>query len=213
MSNLEHIIESLEKSLRSWRNTTLVLVGALLIALTCAATLPDKTQEVFRTRRLEVLAPDGCPAAVLSADKNSSYLTLTHPGAKRERVITLAATAESVHLILMKHKEAPVLVAQGDDTGSSLTLFDGREPSQTPRSICLASVMPTKNTVGGTSINLTRGQHKDSVQAGLYMADPPLGSALYLAGSPGQGASLRVNQQSGKVELLDQKNNPFWSTP
>jgi hypothetical protein len=89
--------------------------------------LPDEVPDLLQARRIQVLAPDGKPVIMLNADAHGSVLTLLGQGQSHQGAIMLAADKEGFRRMLMKNQEAPLLTAQVDDAGSSLTLFDGRE--------------------------------------------------------------------------------------
>lgn len=213
MSDVERRIEALEKANRLWRYGAGLLASLLLIALTVAAKLPDEVPEVVQAKRIEVLAPDGRAAIVLSADADGSLLRLSAAGQNHDQAIALGADDEAVHLALMKHKEAPLLIARVDDAGSSLSLFDGRAPSQSPRAIVLRSAWADKQHQGGTTITLMKGWRKDGVQAGLFMQDAPDGSFLFLGGPQGKSVRVRVNQDNAKVDFIGENNKAIWTTP
>jgi len=126
MLEIEKRIESLERVNRRWRRMT--------------------GPQVLQAKRIEVLTPDGKPGIVLSADSNGSAIVLTAPGKDHKRRIIMSAHREGVNLMLMKHAEAPLLVANVDDNGSSLSLFDAREPSQNPGGIILRCSSRSFNT-------------------------------------------------------------------
>jgi hypothetical protein len=243
MSDLEHRIEALEKANRRWRYAALSLVGILLIALVSGGKPADDVPDLLQARRIEVLRPDGKPgivlqandkgsglsirawaesnkdrdpAVVLEANKNGSGLSVTARSNGHQRAIALGAHEEGVRLMLMKHKEAPLLIAEADDDGSSVSLFDGREPTQNPRSISLGTRRPTEVGPGGTGITLSKGGRKDELRAGLFMTEPTEttdNSYLFLGGPKGRTATGRVNQQNGKLEFVDENNKAIWSTP
>jgi hypothetical protein len=213
MSNLECRIEALEKANRRWRYMAGLLALLPLIALTVAAKLPDKVPDLLQAKRIEVLAPDGKTAIILKADSDGSSLRLTSRGPAHKRVIALEAHTEGVDLMLMKHAEAPLLSAKVDDNGSSLFLFDGREPSQNPRSVVLRSACSTEFLEGGTAICLTSSQRKQDIQAGLFMQEAPVGSSLLLGGSKGKIVIVRANQDNGKVNVVSPSNNAIWTFP
>ena len=142
MSEIEKRIESLERINRRWRYMTGLFAVLLLISLAVGAKLPDSIPEVLQARRIEVLAPDGKPGIVLIADDNRSAIGLTAQGQDHKRGISLMAHREGVELVLLKHAEAPLFLARVNDSGSTVFISDGREPSQNPRSIILTSVSP-----------------------------------------------------------------------
>ncbi|UCG49713.1 MAG: hypothetical protein JSU94_08000 [Phycisphaerales bacterium] len=214
MSDIEHRIKALEKVNRRWRYATVSLAGILLIALVCAAKLRDEVPDLLQARRIQVLGPDGKPAIVLNAGTDGTYLRLTAQGKEHQRAIALGAHEEGVRLMLMKHKEAPLLIAEVKDDGSSLTLFDGREPTQRPGSISLGAKGPTEAGAGGTAIMLNKGM-REELRAGLFMMEPTEtteNSYLFLDG-PKRTATGRVNQENGKLEFVDKNNKAMWSTP
>jgi hypothetical protein len=213
MSNLERRIEALEKANRRWRYLAGLLALLPLIALTVAAKLPDQVPDLLQAKCIEVLAPDGKPAIILKADSDGSSLRLTGCGPDHKRAIALEAYKEGVRLMLMKHAEAPLLSAQVDDNGSSLTLFDGRQPSQNPRSVVLRSACSTEFREGGAAICLMSSQRAQGVQAGLFMQEPPGGSSLLLGGPKGKTVSVRVNQENGKVDFVSISNKATWTFP
>ncbi len=216
MSDLERRIEALEKVNRRWRYAAVSLAGVLLIALVSAGKMPDDVPDLLQARRIQVVAPDGKPAIVLSARADGSSLSLSAQGRDHRRRIALAAHKEGVSLWLMKHAEAPLLRAEVDDDGSSLALFDGREPSQKPRGIMLKTRRPADGNPGGTGIMLNKGMWKEELRAGLFIMEPTESkdiSYLFLGGPKGKTAMVKVNQENGKVEVLDKSYKPIWSTP
>jgi hypothetical protein len=213
MSEIEKRIESLERINRLWRYMTGLFAALLIISLTVGAKLPDSIPEVLQARRIEVLAPDGKPGIVLSADANGSAIGLTAQGKDHKRGISLMAYKESVQLALMKHAEAPLFLAKVDDSGSLLALFDGREPSQKPRSIVLRSASPAENSPGGTMINLMKGPRTVDIQAGLLMLENGKGTSLLLGGDKGKTMNIRVNQEDGKVGFFGENDKAIWTVP
>ncbi len=213
MSEIEKRIESLERINRRWRYMTGLFAALLLISLTVGATLPDSVPEVLKARRIEVLAPDGKPGIVLSADANRSAIGLTAQGPDHKRIISLMAYKEGVELVLMKHAEAPLFLARVNDRGSTLFLSDGREPSQNPRSIVLRSVSPVEDNPGGTMINLMKGPRTTDIHAGLLMLEDERGTSLLLGGDKGKSVNIRVNQEDGKVGFFGENNKAIWTMP
>ena len=213
MLEIEKRIESLERINRRWRYMTGLFAVLLLISLTVGAKLPGSIPEVLQVRRIEVLNPDGKPGIVLSADGNRSAIGLTAQGQDHKRAISLMADREGVHLALMKHAEAPLLLARVDDNGSSLALFDGREPSQNPRGIILRSASPGEDHPGGTMINLMKGPRTAHIQAGLLMLENGKGTSLLLGGDKGKSVNIRVNQEDGKVSIFGENNKAIWTMP
>ena len=213
MLEIEKRIESLERINRRWRYMTGLFAVLLLISLTVGAKLPGSIPEVLQVRRIEVLNPDGKPGIVLSADGNRSAIGLTAQGQDHKRAISLMADREGVHLALMKHAEAPLFLARVDDNGSSLALFDGREPSQNPRGIILRSASPGEDHPGGTMINLMKGPRTAHIQAGLLMLGNGKGTSLLLGGDKGKSVNIRVNQEDGKVSIFGENNKAIWTMP
>jgi hypothetical protein len=123
------------------------------------------------------------------------------------------ADREGVHFVLMKHAEAPLFFVEVDDNGSSLALFDGREPSQNPRSIILRSISPGEDNPGGTMINLMKGPRKADIHAGLLMLENGKGTSLLLGGDEGKSVNFRVNQEDGKVSFFGDNDKVLWTTP
>jgi hypothetical protein len=123
------------------------------------------------------------------------------------------ADREGVHFVLMKHAEAPLFFAEVDDNGSSLALFDGRQPSQNPRSIILRSTSPVGGNPGGTMINLMKGPRKADIQAGLLMLENDKGTSLLLGGDKGKSVNIRVDQEDGKVGFFGENDKAIWITP
>jgi hypothetical protein len=213
MSEIEKRIESLEKINRRWRYITGLFAALLLISLTVGAKLPDSIPEVLQARRIEVLAPDGKPGIVLSTDGNRSAIGLTAQGPDHKRGISLMAYREGVELVLMKHAEAPLFLARVNDSGSTVFISDGREPSQNPRGIILRSVSPAEDSPGGTMINLIKGPRKADIQAGLLMLENGKGTSLLLGGDKGKSVNIRVNQEDGKVGFLGENDKVIWTMP
>jgi len=213
MSEIEKRIESLERINRRWRYMTGLFAALLVISLTVGAKLPDSIPEVLQARRIEVLAPDGKPGIVLSADANRSAIGLTAQGKDHKRAIALRAYREGVELVLMKHAEAPLFLARVNDSGSTVLISDGREPSQKPRSIVLRSTSPGDDNPGGTMINLIKGPRKADIQAGLLMLENDKGASLLLGGEKGKSANIRVNQEDGKVGFFGENDKAIWTMP
>ena len=213
MSEIEKRIESLERINRRWRYMTGLFAVLLLISLTVSAKLPDSIPQVLKARRIEVLAPDGKPGIVLSADDNRSAIGLTAQGPDHKRGISLMAYKEGVELVLLKHAEAPLFLARVNDSGSTVFLSDGREPSQKPRSIVLRSTSPAEDSLGGTMINLMKGPRKADIQAGLLMLENDKGTSLLLGGDKGKSVNIRVNQEDGKVGFFGENDKAIWTMP
>ena len=213
MSDIEKRIESLERINRRWRYMTGFFAVLLLISLTVGAAIPDSIPQVLKARRIEVLAPDGKPGIVLTADADRSAIGLTAQGPDHKRGISLMAYKEGVELVLLKHAEAPLFLARVNDSGSTLFLSDGREPSQKPRSIVLRSVSPAKNSPGGTMINLMKGPRKADIHAGLLMLEDERGTSLLLGGDKSKSVNIRVNQEDGKVGFFDENNKAIGTMP
>jgi len=213
MSEIEKRIESLERTNRRWRYMTGLFAVLLLISLTVGAKMPDSIPQVLQAGRIEVIAPDGKPGIVLSADDNRSAIGLTAQGPDHKRGISLMAYKEGVELVLMKHAEAPLFLARVNDSGSTLFLSDGREPSQKPRSIVLRSTSPAGDSPGGTMINLAKGPRKPDIHAGLLMLEDGSGTSLLLGGDKGKSVNIRVNQQDGKVGFFGENEKAIWTMP
>jgi len=213
MPEIEKRIESLERANRRWRYMTGLFAALLLVSLTVGAKNPDSIQDVLQARRIEVLTPDGKPAIVLNTDENGSSLGLTAQGRDHKRMISLLAEKEGVHLVLMKHAEAPLFLAEVDDKGSLLALFDGREPSQNPRGIVLRCISPADDNPDVTMINLTKGVRKADIQAGLLMLENGKGTSLILGGDEGKSVNIRVDQENGKVGFFGENDKVLWTTP
>jgi len=213
MSEIENRIESLERINRRWRYMTGLFAALLLISLTVGAKLPDSIPQVLQARRIEVLGPDGKPGIVLSADANRAAIGLTAQGPDHKRGISLMAYREGVELVLMKHAEAPLFLARVNDSGSTVFISDGREPSQNPRSIVLRSVSPVEDNPGGTMINLMKGPRTADIQAGLLMLEDERGTSLLLGGDKGKSVNIRVNQEDGKVGFLGENDKVIWTMP
>ena len=209
MSDLECRVLAFEKANRRWRWATIVIGAVLLIGAFSAANAPDIVPDVLRAGRIEVLAPDGEAAIVLEADAHASTLRLSARGPNHRRMIDLSANQESARLTLLKHAEAPLLSARVDDAGSSLMLFDGREPSGQPRSIIMRNACATGNKLGGATITLAKGSRKTDVKAGLCMPDPDGDASLMLGGPKGNTVTLRVNPEDGKLDFLEDRR-PDW---
>jgi hypothetical protein len=213
MLEIEKRIESLERINRRWRYMTGLFAVLLLISLTVGAKLPDSIPEVLKAKRIEVLTPDGNPGIVLSADSGGSAIVLTAQGQDHKRVIIMSAHKEGVNLMLMKHAEAPLLLLNVDDNGSSLSLFDGREPSQNPGGVILSSIYSTEVNLGGTAINLIKGPRKSDVQAGLFMQDNSKAASLFLGGNNEKSVNIRVDQNDGKVGFFDKNDKAVFTIP
>jgi len=213
MSEIEKRIESLERINRRWRRMTGIFAALLLISLAVGAKPPTSIPDVLKAKRIEVLAPDGKPGIVLSADSGGSAIGLTAPGKDHKRVISLSAHREGVNLMLMKHAEAPLFIANVDDNGSSLSLFDARDPSQNPGGIILSSIYSPEVNFGGTSIRLIKGPLKSDVQAGLSIQDNNKAASLLLAGNDGKLVNIRVNQNDGKVGFFNENNKVIFTMP
>jgi len=212
MSNIEYRIKALEKANRRLHSVAGLLGGILIITLVCAMKSPAIVHDTLQAKRLEIVTPDGKPAMVLSADVDGSTLNLTGYGDEHTRAIELRADKEGARLMLMKHMEAPLLTAQVDDSGAVLSLFDGHEPSESPKYIVLRSNYSTKQRHGGAGVFINQRNQKDSLKAGLIVDDSGK-SNLLLGDSEGKAVRVGVNQQNGKVEFVDRNGNGLWSTP
>ena len=208
-----HDAMALEKANRRWRYGAGLLAAVLLAVLTVGAAAPDTVPDLLQARRIEVLSPAGRPVIVLSADEQQAALRLTARGPEHDRMVGLMAHRDGVHLALMKNKEAPLISARVDDNGSSLALFDGREPSQQPRGIILTSMCQGEEPMGATTVALTKGWRKEGVTAGLLMQDGEESVSLFLSGAERRSASMRVDQKTGKVAFVSEENKAIWSTP
>jgi hypothetical protein len=242
MSDLERRIEALEKVNRRWRYAAVLLGSVLLIALVGGAKSADEVPDLLQARRIEVLRPDGKPGIVLEANKdksalsirawaesnkdrdptvmleaneNVSGLSVTARGNDGQRSIGLGADEESVGFAMMENKESPFLMAKGNDEGSSLALFDGREPSQKPAMIALRTQWSKEEKRGGAWVGVTKGGRMDEMRARLFMqeTDAMEGSYLHLGGEKGKMATVTVNQENGKLEIWDQGSKAKWTTP
>ena len=214
MSEIEKRIESLERINRRWRYMTGLFAVLLLISLTVGAKLPDSIPEVLQARRIEVLTPDGKPGIILSVDDNGSGIGLTAPGKGHKRRISLSAHREGVHLMLMKHAEAPLFIASVDDNGSLLSLFDAREPSRDRGGIVLKSASPAEDYPGVTMINLIKGGAlKEDIQAGLLILESEKAASLVLGGDDGKLVNIRVNQKDGKVGFFNENDKAIFTMP
>ena len=213
MLEIEKRIDSLERVNRRWRYMTGLFAALLLISLAVGAKLPDSIPQVLQARRIEVLAPDGKTGIVLSADSDGSAIVLTAPGKGHRRRIIMSAHREGVNLMLMKHAEAPLLMANVDDNGSSLSLFDARQPSQNPGGIILSSIYSPEANFGRTSIGLVTGPRKSDVQAGLSTQDNNKAASLFLSGDNEKSVNIRVNQKNGKVGFFNENNKAVFTMP
>jgi hypothetical protein len=213
MSEIEKRIESLERINRRWRRMTGIFAALLLISLAVGAKPPVSIPDVLQAKRIEVLAPDGETGIVLSADSGGSAIGLTAPGKGHKRRIIMSAHREGVNLMLMKHAEAPLFIANVDDKGSSLSLFDARQPSQNPGGIILSSIYWPEVNHGVTSISLIKGPHKSDVQAGLSTQDNNKAASLFLSGDNEKSVNIRVNQKDGKVGFFDENDKVIWTMP
>ncbi|MCP4257457.1 MAG: hypothetical protein GY774_08005 [Planctomycetes bacterium] len=123
------------------------------------------------------------------------------------------AYREGVELVLMKHVEAPLFLARVDDTGSTLLMSDGREPSQRPRSILLRNTSPTEDLQGGTMINLRNGPRNEDIRAGLLVSENEKAASLVLSGDDGKLVNIRVNQKDGEVGFFNENNKAVFTMP
>ena len=203
MSDLERRIVALEQANRRWRCAAFVTGAVLLIGAIGAASAPDTVPDVLQARRIEVLAPDGEPAIVLRANVKGSSLSLSARSPNHTRIVDLAADQEGARMMLMKHKEAPLFSVLVDDAGSALSLFDGREPTQRPRSIILRTAWDSENGQDGASIALARLHAKNPLGAMLCVRDPDDKTALMIGGSGAKNVTLRVDPQDGKLDFLE----------
>jgi len=213
MSDIERRIAKLEKASRYWRGATLVLVVLFLTFLIGAASPSGRIPAVLKAKRIELIGSNGKPVIIMGSQGRGSALSMIEYGSKRRRAIGLSVDENAARLILMKHSDAPLLIAQVDNTGSSITLSDGREPSEHPKSVVMRSVYASGNVAGGTGITLMKGPYKKDVEASLSIEDWPQGPALLLGGTEGKAARLLVNQESGKVEFQSREGAPIWATP
>ena len=115
--------------------------------------------------------------------------------------------------MLMKHAEAPLFIANVDDNGSSLSLFDGRERSRTRSGIILSSIYSAEVNLGGTCINLQKGTAKGDAQAGLSLLDNDNSASLFLGGDNGKSVNIRVNQENGKIGFFGENDKVIWTIP
>jgi hypothetical protein len=190
-----------------------LFAALLLIALTVSAKPSASISEVLKAKRIEVLAPDGKTGIVLSVDSNGSNIGITAPGQDHKRVISLSADREGVHLMLMKHAEAPLLIVNVDDNGSSLSLFDGRERGRNRSGIILSSIYSDEVNLGATSINLQKGTAKGDAQAGLFIQDNNDAASLFLGGDSGKSVNIRVNQKDGNLGFFNENNKVIFIKP
>lgn len=212
MRTLEERLERLERANRRWRYAAGLFAIVVLVGLTGAANKSNDIAEVLRARRIEVVAPDGEASIELRADARQATLSLLGPNG--ERGIGLMVEDKQAALMLMKHKEAPLLSARVDDDGAMLFMQDGREPTQKPNMILVSSTYSDKSKRGQAGVNLHRGSlRKDSVELGFFMKDEGEGSGVFLGGPRGKHAWMRVDQASGKVQLLGENRNTIWSSP
>ena len=203
MSDVESRLVALEKAVRRWRYAAFVTGVVLLIGAIGAASAPDNVRDVLRARRIEVLAPDGEPAIVLRADIHGSSLSLTARDPNHRRMVTLAADQDETRLMLMKHEEAALFSVSVNDAGATLSLFDGREPSQRPRGIILRSACPNEDDErGGAGMMLMRGHKRSDVEASLSVRDPDGKASLMLGESGADDVVLRVDPKDGKLDFL-----------
>jgi len=213
MLDIEKRIESIERTNCRWRHMTGLFAALLLVSLVVGAKSIDSIPKVLQAQRIEVLTPDGKPGIVLSVDDNRSSIGLTAQGQDHKRSISLMAHSEGVELMLMKHAEAPLFSASVNDKGSSLALFDGREPSQNPRSITLRTISPAGNNPGGTMILFKKGWRNATIQAGLLMLEDGKGTSLLLGGDEDRSVNIRVNQEDGKIGFFDKNDEVLWTIP
>jgi hypothetical protein len=125
----------------------------------------------------------------------------------------LSAGREGVHLMLMKHAEAPLLMANVDDNGSSLSLSDGREGGRDRNSVILNSIYSTEVNLGAASIILQKGSAKGNAQAGLFVQDDKKAASLSLGGDNKKSVNIRVDQKDGKVGFLNENNKVIFTIP
>ena len=159
---------------------------------------------------------DGKPVIALEAHDNRSALSVVAQGKGGQRAIGFGADKEGVGMMFMKHKEYPLLRFDGNDDGCMLAMFDGREPSQEPRGILLRTQRPTEGGHAGTVVALTRGSSKVDTRAGMFIMEPTEtaeNTYLQLSGSEGKTATVRVNQENGKLEVFGKGNKVMWTTP
>lgn len=116
--------------------------------------------------------------------------------------------------MLMKHAEAPLFIANVDDNGSSLSLFDAREPSKDHGGIVLKSASPAEDYPGVTLINLIKGgPRKEDIQAGLLILETEKSASLVLSGDNGKLVNIRINQKDGNVSFFDENNKVIFTMP
>jgi hypothetical protein len=212
MSDIEKRIESLEKTNRLWRYTAGLFACLLIVTLTVGVKLPGSVPEVLQAGRIEVLRPDGEPGIALVAEADRSAIWVGAQGPDHKRGISMVAHKDAVEVVLLKHAEAPLFIARVNDDGTVLLLSDGRQPSQKPRSIILRSTSSAEeDNQGLTKIYMTKGPR--NIQAGLSLSEDGKGTALFLGGDKGKSVNILVNQQSGKVDFLDENNKAIWTMP
>lgn len=91
MNDVEQRLQALEAEVRRWRRTTLGLAALGLATLSLGAMRTQDTPDVLRTRRLEVLRPDGQPAVVLAGNGAGGGLVELRRGEASELVLALSA--------------------------------------------------------------------------------------------------------------------------
>lgn len=213
MATLEERVVGLERAARRWRYAAVVLGMLLAVGVTVAAKTSEKVPDVMRVRRLEVVRPDGTAAIELSAEDRQARFYL-HGSPDSELGMAFGAHEEGVSLMVLKHKEVPLFFVQADENGAMLYLSDGRETSQGPNRIALGSVHNDQNPHGLATLSFFRGSGlKPPKEAGLHLEGSSQGTFLLLGGPEGKRAKVRVEQETGKVEFLDEKNKLIWSTP
>jgi len=94
MNDVELRLQALETQVRRWRRTTACLAVFGLAALSLSASRTQDATDILRTRRLEVLRPDGQLAVVLGGNSAGGGLVELRRGESAELVLALSAESD-----------------------------------------------------------------------------------------------------------------------
>ena len=203
MNELEKRIESLELCNRRWWRAAWITATVVLAGLMVAAKTPEGADNVLRAKRIEVLAPDGTPAIVLSADDHNASLTISAPAEESDHAIALNAGKDGTQLMMMRGKESPLFLVLTDEAGSTLALSANHELKERSRSISLRSIRRTDRYGGGAYIMLARnGGHKRADIDAMFSVREPDGKVAIVLGDFNAG-DIALKSEDGVLEFVE----------